>query len=226
MEAIIKIFSQENIIWLLKGAAMSLFIACICLVAGTILGVLAASAKISRNKILKVIGSVYVEVIRGTPMLLQISFFFLGVPSIYRMITGGFLRVSNLWMGILAISINSGAYSCELIRGAINSIDKGQWEAGRSLGLTHKQNMRKIILPQAFKRIIPPLANEFITLVKDSSLVSTIGVVELMQAQRVVGTAHYNFFFPLIGAGVIYLVITFTISRFTGALERKMAESD
>ena len=205
---------------------MSLFIACICLVTGTILGVLAASAKISRNKILRVIGSVYVEVIRGTPMLLQISFFFLGVPSIYRMLTGGFLKVSNLWMGILAISINSGAYSCELIRSAILSVDKGQWEAGRSLGLTHKQNMNKIILPQAFKRIIPPIANEFITLIKDSSLVSTIGVIELMQAQKVVGTAYYNYFVPLVGAALIYLVMTLTISRFTSRLERKMAESD
>ena len=221
-----KIFTAENILFMLKGAKISIFVAFCCTIIGTVLGVLAASCKISRSKLLNTIGNLYVELIRGTPMLLQISFFFLGIPMLYQMITGKYLDTNALLTGILAIGINSGAYSCELIRGAINSIDKGQWEAGKAIGLNHGQIMRKIILPQSFKRIIPPLANEFITLIKDSSLVSTIGVVDLMQSTSILGARYYNYFFPMIGAGLVYLVFTLVTSRFTTMIERKMAESD
>ena len=159
-------------------------------------------------------------------MLLQLSFFYLGIPMLYQMTTGNYLEVDPLIMGILAIGINSGAYSCELIRGAINSIDKGQWEAGKAIGLKHSQIMVKIILPQAFKRIIPAMANEFITLIKDSSLVSTIGVVDLMKSSTILGTRYYNYFFPMIGAGIVYLFLTLITSRITTGIERRLAESD
>ena len=221
-----KIFTSENILFMLKGTRISLLVAICCTVFGTLLGVLAASCKISKNKALNFIGNFYVELIRGTPMLLQLSFFFLGIPMLYQMVTGSYISVNPLVMGILAIGINSGAYSCELIRGAINSIDKGQWEAGKALGLTHKQIMSKIILPQSFKRIIPSMANEFITLIKDSSLVSTIGVVDLMKSSTILGSRYYNYFFPMIGAGVVYLILTLVTSKITTKIERKMAESD
>jgi polar amino acid transport system permease protein len=226
IESITKIFTPENIAFMFEGVKISLLVAICSLLIGIILGTLAASCRISRNPILKGIGRVYVDLIRGTPMLLQLSFIYLGVPMIYQMITGNYLGMDALAVGILGIGINSGAYVCELIRGAINSIDKGQWEAGKSLGLTQNQILMKIILPQSFKRIIPPLANEFIVLIKDSSLVSTIGVYDLMQTSNILGGKYYNYFVPMIGAALVYLVLTLVISHFTMKLEKRLAESD
>ena len=129
-------------------------------------------------------------------------------------------------MGTIAIAINSGAYSTELFRSAIQSVDKGQWEAAKTIGLTHKQTLREIILPQAFKRILPPYINEFIVLIKDSSLLSTIGAAELLQRADVLGAKFYNYLLPLLFATVAYLVMTLTISYFARRLERRLAESD
>ena len=221
-----EIFSAQNIVFMLKGAWVSVLVAVCCVIFGTLLGVIAATCKISKNKFLHVISNVYVEVIRGTPMLLQLTFFFLGVPTFYRMITGSYLGMDPVVTGIIALSINSGAYTCELIRSAINSIDKGQWEAGKSIGLTNSQIMKRIILPQSFKIIVPPLANELIVLIKDSSLVSTIGAVELMKASTILGTQYFNFVLPLLGAGLVYLVLTLIISKLTSILERRLSESD
>ena len=225
-ETFVKIFTPENVVFMLKGAKVSITVAVFATFFGTVFGVIAASCKISRSKVLQFIGNFYVELIRGTPMLLQMSFFYLGLPMLYQMVTGNYISVNPLFMGIAAISVNSGAYSCELIRSAINSIDKGQWEAGMSVGLNHSQIMKLIILPQSFKRIIPPLVNEFITLIKDSSLVSTIGVVDLMKTSSILGARYYNYFFPMIGVGVIYLIMTLIVSKLATMLERKMAESD
>lgn len=221
-----KILTPDNVTFLLKGAGMSLLIAVIGLVCGVLIGIVIAGFRISRNRILKGIGHFYVEVIRGTPMLLQISFIYIGIPMVYTAITGGYLQFDPVLAGIVAISINSGAYTGELIRGSINSIDKGQWEAGKSLGLTHNQILRKIILPQSFKRIIPPLTSEFVTLIKDSSLVSTIGGIELMKAQKTVGNATFSYMEALMVASIFYLVMTLGISYVSSRLERKMAESD
>ena len=226
IEEILKIFTPENLMFMFEGVKISLLVAVFGLVIGTVMGTLAASCRISRSKILKAIGRIYVDVIRGTPMLLQLSFFYLGLPMVYQMITGKYLSVDALMIGIAAIGINSGAYVCELIRGAINSIDKGQWEAGMSLGLNHKQILMKIILPQSFKRIIPPLANEFIVLIKDSSLISTIGVYDLMKTSNILGGKYYNYFYPMIFAGLVYLVLTLLISQVTSKIEKRMAESD
>ena len=128
--------------------------------------------------------------------------------------------------GAYGAVINCGAYTSELIRSAIQAVDKGQWEASETLGLGYIQMMRYIILPQAFKRIIPPMVSEFITLIKDSSLLSTIGVVELLQAAKTIGTRTYNYVPPLLMASVIYLALTLTISRFSKRLEERMALSD
>ena len=223
---IVKIFTPENLMFMFEGVKISLLVAVFGLRIGTLLGTLAASLCISRSKLLKLIGRIYVDVIRGTPMLLQLSFFYLGFPMVYQMITGNYLSVDALIIGIIAIGINSGAYVCELIRGAINSIDKGQWEAGMSLGLNHNQILMKIILPQSFKRIIPPLANEFIVLIKDSSLISTIGVYDLMKTSNILGAKYYNYFYPMIFAGLVYLVLTLLISQITSRIEKRMAESD
>ena len=159
-------------------------------------------------------------------MLLQIAIFYLAIPYLYQTLNGKYLPVNPLVMGIIAIGLNSAAYLSEVVRAAINSIDKGQWEAGKSIGLTRRQLMKKIILPQAYKRVIPPLVNEFITLIKDSSLVSTIGVVELMKSASVLTNKYYNYFTPLIGAAGMYLVLTLVISYLANKLERKWNLND
>ncbi|UTY38626.1 amino acid ABC transporter permease [Allocoprobacillus halotolerans] len=220
------IMTIENFIYLFKGAMVSLSMAALSLFIGLIFGVLGASAKISKNKFLRILGNIYVEVIRGTPMLLQILLIFNVVPIIITQITGNVFRMDYFLIGVVAMSINSGAYTTELIRSGINGVDKGQWEACETLGLSRWQTMRLVILPQAFKRIVPPLISEFITLIKDSSLVSVIGAVELLNSAKVLGNQYYEFMSPYCIAGVYYLVMTLTISYIAKRLERKLALSD
>ena len=190
------ILTIDNLIYLFKGAMVSLSMAGLSLFIGLIFGILGASAKISKNRLLRILGNIYVEVIRGTPMLLQIMLIFNVVPIIVTQITGEVFRMNYFLIGVVAMSINSGAYTTELIRSGINGIDKGQWEACETLGLSRWQTMRLVILPQAFKRIVPPLISEFITLIKDSSLVSIIGLVELLNSAKVLGNQYYEFMSP------------------------------
>lgn len=216
----------ENVGYLLNGAKMSLFIALLSFTFGTMLGVVGAAMKISKNKLLQWISKIYVDFIRGTPMLLQILFLYLGFPLIYKAITGSFIRVNPYFVGIIAISINSGAYTTELIRGGIQSIDKGQWEACQTLGLSYGLTMRKIILPQAFKNILPPLVSEFIVLIKDSCLISCIGAVELLQSAQILGARYYNYVVFLVAASIIYLVMTSFVSFLANRLEKRLAAHD
>lgn len=220
------IFTPDNLLFLLKGAMISLGIAALSLLIGLIFGVLGASAKISNNKVLRLIANIYVEVIRGTPMLLQIMIIFNVIPIIVTQVTGSVFRMNYYVIGIIAMSINSGAYTTELIRSGINGVDKGQWEACKTLGLTRWQTMRFVILPQAFKRIIPPIVSEFITLIKDSSLISVIGAVELMNSAKIIGNQYYDFMSPYCLAAIYYLIMTLTISYIARKLERKLAVSD
>ncbi|MCH4207248.1 MAG: amino acid ABC transporter permease [Solobacterium sp.] len=219
-------FTWDNFFILLKGAGMSLGIASISVCCGILLGIVVALCKLSGNKVLRVIGNIYVELIRGTPMLLQILFFFLGVPSLYYMITGSSIRMNIYLCGIVSLSINSGAYMAELIRSSIQAVDKGQSEAGYTLGLSHQQILRFIVLPQAMRRIIPPFVSEFITLIKDSSLLGSIGVIELLQAARNIGNVYYNFLIPLLMATVLYLCMTVSISRLSNHLEKRLLIHD
>ena len=221
-----EVLTSENLIFLLKGAGLSLAMAVLSLLIGLVLGTLGASAKISKNRILRCIGNVYVEIIRGTPMLLQILILFAVVPLNYMEITGERLVMNVFLIGVIAMGINSGAYVTELIRSGINGVDKGQWEACETLGLTRGQTMKLVILPQAFKRIVPPLVSEFVTLIKDSSLVSTIGVVELLKSAQVLGGNYADLMSPLIIAGVMYLIMTLSIAYLARHLERRLAESD
>ncbi|WP_249030520.1 amino acid ABC transporter permease [Tannockella kyphosi] len=218
--------TPENLMYLLKGAVISLVIAALSLCIGTIFGIIGASAKLSENKVFRFLGNLYVEIIRGTPFLVQLTYIYLAFPLLYMAITGNIIRQNLYVVGLAALSINSGAYTTELIRSGIIGIDKGQFEAGETLGLTKAQTMRMIILPQAFKRIVPPLVSEFITLVKDSSLISTIGAVELMKSAMVLGGVYYDYLSSLTIAAGYYLAMTLCISFFARKLERKLAESD
>lgn len=226
MELFLKIATPQTLTYMLKGAGASLVVASFALFFGSVLGLISAACKMSRFKLLRAIATVYVEVFRGTPMMLQIMIFYLCGPIFTRVLFGFVYTPNPFIVGIFAVSINSGAYTTELFRSAIQSIDKGQWEAAQTIGLDYFQTMRYVILPQALKRILPPFVNEFIVLIKDSSLLSTIGAVELLQTATVIGGQYYNYLIPLSIATVMYLIMTLTISHFAKKLERRLAESD
>lgn len=208
---------------LLNGAVASLQVTFGALAMGLVLGVFAGTGRISRRFFIRIIADAYIQIIRGTPMLLQIFFFYLGFPQIYMIVTGEGITPDPLITGMIALGINSGAYNAEIIRAGIQSINKGQMEAARGTGLSHVQAMFYVILPQALRRMIPPLGNELIVLLKDSSLISTIGVAELMFSAKVLGAKYYTYVPFLVGAGCIYLILTFSFSRVFNALERKLS---
>ena len=226
MDALVAFCTADNLIFLLQGAGKSLLLAACALFFGLILGVLGAAAKISKHKILRLIGNVYVELIRGTPMLLQILFLYIAFPLLMRSITGERFIPDPYVCGAIAMSINSGAYSTELIRSGIMGVDKGQWEACEVLGLNYTQTMKLIILPQAFKRIIPPIVSEFITLIKDSSLISVLGATELLYSAQILGANTFNLIAPLLASAVLYLIMTLTTSYFARKIERRLSVSD
>ena len=220
------IFTTENLLFMLRGAGVSLMLALGAVAIGCVIGILFAAAKLSGSKVLRFIGNVYVEIFRGTPMLLQVLFFYLGVPVLYQRITGTRMSADPYLVGLIALSCNSGAYQTELIRSGIQSVDKGQWEAGETLGIPYPVMMKEIILPQAFKLIIPPLVSEFITLIKDSSLISNIGALELLYSAQVLGKRYYDYLDPLILAGIMYLCMTVVTSYLSKKVERRIAQSD
>jgi polar amino acid transport system permease protein len=200
---------------LIAGACITVEITALTVFFGMIIGICVSLIRMSDFKILRWMGNVYVDFIRGTPLLIQIFLVYFALPSIIGH------RVDAYFAAISACSINSGAYMAEVFRGGIQSIDVGQMEAGRSLGMTWWQTMRYVILPQAFKRIIPPLGNEFIAMLKDSSLVSVIGFEELTRRGQLIIARTYASFEIWMAVAIIYLILTFTVARLTGLLERK-----
>lgn len=200
---------------LLAGAGITLEITALSVAFGMLIGIIIALIRLSRLKPLRWLGNVYVDFIRGTPLLVQIFLVYFALPGLIGH------RVDAFFAAIAACSINSGAYVAEIFRGGIQSIDIGQMEAGRSLGMSWWQTMRYIILPQAFKRIIPPLGNEFIAMLKDSSLVSVIGFEELTRRGQLIIARTYTSFEIWMAVAIIYLILTFTVARLTGLLERK-----
>jgi polar amino acid transport system permease protein len=202
------------------GTAITLLLSFFGVTFGAILGVLFALMKLSKNRLLKGFSSSYIEIIRGTPLLVQLYIVYYGIPRLIG------IDFEDLTLGIIAISLNSAAYVAEIIRAGILSIDKGQMEAARSLGMSHKQSMTNIIIPQAFKNILPALGNEFIVLIKESAIVSIIGIHDLMYNTDTVRGNTFRPFTPLIVAAVIYFVITFTLSKLLGLLERRLRAGD
>ena len=200
---------------LLAGAGITLEITALSVAFGMLIGIIIALIRLSCLKPLRWLGNVYVDFIRGTPLLVQIFLVYFALPGLIGH------RVDAFFAAIAACSINSGAYVAEIFRGGIQSIDIGQMEAGRSLGMSWWQTMRYIILPQAFKRIIPPLGNEFIAMLKDSSLVSVIGFEELTRRGQLIIARTYASFEIWMAVAIIYLILTFTVARLTGLLERK-----
>jgi His/Glu/Gln/Arg/opine family amino acid ABC transporter permease subunit len=194
---------------------LTIALALLAEVLGIVLGLVLALLKISRSRILSWPAQVYIDVFRGTPLLVQITLIYFTTASV------GIRFESLFFAGLVALSLNSAAYVAEIFRAGIQSIDRGQMEAGRASGLSHAQTMRYIIVPQAFRRTIPPLTNEFVTLVKDTSLVSVIGLAELLRAARVLQSETFNGT-PLIAAALIYLAICLPLIYLANGLERRL----
>ncbi|HCV2705923.1 TPA: ABC transporter permease subunit [Staphylococcus aureus] len=204
----------------LKGIKITILISLIGVALGSILGAFVALMKLSKIKIISWIASIYIEILRGTPMLVQVFIVFFGITAALG------LDISALVCGTIALVINSSAYIAEIIRAGINAVDKGQMEATRSLGLNYRQTMKSVIMPQAIKNILPALGNEFVTLIKESSIVSTIGVGEIMFNAQVVQGISFDPFTPLLVAAALYFVLTFVLTRIMNMIEGRLNASD
>lgn len=206
----------------IDGTKITIAISSCTLILGFLLGVIVCMARISRNKILSILGSIYIEFLRGTPLLVQIYIIYFGLPTIGIKFPDIGPVPSEYISAIVALSINSSAYIAEILRSGIQSVDKGQMEASRSLGFDYSTSMRLVIIPQALKNVLPALANEFIVLVKESSIVSVIGIQDLMYSADIVKGNTYLAFEPLLVAAMIYFVLTFTLSKLVGLFELKL----
>ncbi|HDA7606963.1 ABC transporter permease subunit [Staphylococcus aureus] len=204
----------------LKGIKITILISLIGVALGSILGAFVALMKLSKIKIISWIASIYIEILRGTPMLVQVFIVFFGITAALG------LDISALVCGTIALVINSSAYIAEIIRAGINAVYKGQMEAARSLGLNYRQTMKSVIMPQAIKNILPALGNEFVTLIKESSIVSTIGVGEIMFNAQVVQGISFDPFTPLLVAAALYFVLTFVLTRIMNMIEGRLNASD
>ena len=205
---------------LLLGAGITIKITAMSVALGIFIGLFVGIARICRVRPLRWIAAVYVDFFRGTPLLVQIFLFYFAVP----VITGQ--RIDPYVAAVGSCGINSGAYIAEIVRAGIQSIADGQMEAGRSLGMPWTQTMRYIIVPQAMKRVIPPLGNEFIALLKDSSLVSVIGFEELTRRGQLIIAKTYASLEIWFSVAIIYLIMTLTISRLVAFLEKRYNPDD
>lgn len=199
------------------GALVTLGITAGAVAIGVVAGLIIAMMRLHRRGWLRVPALVYIEAFRGSPMLVQILLFYFGIFPLL-----GMNRVSAAWAGILAMGLNSGAYLGEIFRGGIQSIDKGQREAALSLGMKNHQVMRYVILPQALANALPAISNEFITLIKDSSLVSVIAVAELTYRANLVAARKYEYLTMYVGVALFYFVMTFTLSRILAVVEKSL----
>lgn len=214
-----RVIQIAQIYWpkFLTGLGYTLGISLITVLGGSLLGMILALGKLAKNRFLQFLANAYIEIIRGTPLLLQLWMF----VTIFANFNAS-MSVSV----VIALIANSAAYVAEIIRGGITSVDKGQWEAAKSLGMSDHHMMRKIIFPQAFKTILPSLGNEFIMMVKETSLASTFYIGELMSVNNIVKTATYFSLETLTITGIIYLVVTFSLSKLVNFMERRMRVSD
>lgn len=205
---------------LLIGAGVTLEITALAVGLGLLFGLLAALARLSPLRLLQLLAKIYVDFIRGTPLLVQIFIIYFALPVVLD------VRIDPFFAAVTACSINSGAYVAEIFRAGIQSISQGQARAALSLGMTWPQAMQFVILPQAFKRIIPPLGNEFIAMLKDSSLVSVIGFEELTRKGQLIIAQTYGSLEIWSAVAVIYLIMTLTISKLVAHLEKKFQTGD
>ena len=209
--------------WWLTGLKTTLLVTVIALCIGVVLGLLIALIRSTHEqtgklKLLNIVARVYLTIIRGTPSMIQILFFYSVIFAT--------VNLNNIVIGGIAFGINSGAYVAEIFRSGIMSVDKGQTEAGRSLGLNSAQTMRLIIIPQAFKNVLPALINEMIVLLKETAIIGYIGTIDITKAATLVQSRTYDALVPLLSAAVFYLILVMILTYFMGKLERRLRQSD
>lgn len=210
---------QDRYEYILEGIKNTVIMALFATIIGIILGILIAVIQDAHEKnknlpVLNFLSKTYVSIIRGTPVLLQLMI-------IYYVIFKS-VEVNGVLVGIIAFGLNSAAYVSEIIKSGINSINKGQMEASRSLGFSYKESMFYVIMPQAIKNILPALGNEFITLLKETSVAGYIGIMDLTKAADIIASRTYDYLFPLILIAIIYLIMTLGLSRLVNLMERKL----
>ena len=209
--------------WWLTGLKTTLLVTVLALCIGVVLGLLIALIRSTHEqtgklKLLNIVARVYLTIIRGPPSMIQILFFYSVIFAT--------VNLNNIVIGGIAFGINSGAYVAEIFRSGIMSVDKGQTEAGRSLGLNSAQTMRLIIIPQAFKNVLPALINEMIVLLKETAIIGYIGTIDITKAATLVQSRTYDALVPLLSAAIFYLILVMILTYFMGKLERRLRKSD
>lgn len=211
----------------IDGTIVTVVLSLLTVILGCIIGLIAIMMKRSQWKVINFISYAYTQVVRGTPLLLQLYIWLYGLPMIGLTLPtlpflGDIYGSREFITAVVALAINSGAYVCELLRGGLESIDHGQMEAGRSLGLSNLETMRYIIIPQAIRVVLPGLCNEFIMMIKESSIVSTVGVFDVMYTSNIVKASTYSVFEPLIIIAIIYFILTTLLTSLMSVIERKL----
>lgn len=204
--------------WFVSGLGYTLLISLFSVLLGLVIGILMALMRLSKSKILRAVSGIYIDIIRGTPTMVQLLI-------IYFVIFAN-VHIDKWVVGFIAFGINSGAYIAEIVRGGILSVNIGQTEAGRSLGMTHKQTMASIVMPQAMKNILPALGNEFVVLIKETAVIGMIANIDLVGAARKVQSLTYDYLIPLLSIAVIYYVVIKIISTLLSKVEKGMRKAD
>lgn len=204
--------------WFVSGLGYTLLISFFSVILGLVIGVIMALMRLSKNKILKGISGIYIDIIRGTPTMVQLLI-------IYYIIFAS-VPIAKWIVGVIAFGINSGAYIAEIVRGGILSVNVGQTEAGRSLGMTHRQTMWSIVMPQAMKNILPALGNEFVVLIKETAVIGMVSNIDLVGAAKKVQSLTYDYMVPLLSIAIIYYVVIKIISTLLRKLESGMRKAD
>jgi len=201
---------------LMQGLEMTVFLTIVSIAIALVLGIIFGLARVSRSIWLRAIGTTFVDVFRGTPLLVQAFFIYFGIPAAL-----GF-QMSALTAGIITLSLNAGAYMTEIVRGGIQSVDKGQMEASRSLGVGYLPTMRKVILPQAIRTMIPSYINQFVITLKDTSILSVIGIAELTQTGRIIIARNFQSFYMWLIIGIIYFIVIMALTKLSDRLEKRI----
>ncbi|MCG8501678.1 MAG: amino acid ABC transporter permease [Firmicutes bacterium] len=215
---ILNFIAENRYMLIVNGLFVTLQVTFFASILGIIIGFMVAFAKLSHVKVLNTLAAIYIDIIRGTPAVVQLL--------IMYFIIFASVNISGVVVAIIAFGINSGAYIAEIVRAGIQAVDKGQMEAGRSLGLSHGATMRYIVIPQAIKNILPALVNEFIILLKETAIVGYIALEDLTKAGDIIRSRTFDPYMPLLTVALIYLILTKILSKGLGKLERRLRQSD
>nr|WP_235852138.1 amino acid ABC transporter substrate-binding protein/permease [Niallia nealsonii] len=207
---------KESLPSLLSGLKMTLILTAVSLLIATVVGIIFGLMRIAKNKALRIIAGIYIDIFRGTPLIVQAFFIYFGIPAALD------FRISAIAAGLITLSLNAGAYMAEIVRGGIESVDKGQMEAARSLGLPYGKAMSKVVLPQAIQLMIPAFINQFVITLKDTSILSIIGINELTQSGKIIIARNLESFQMWIIVGAMYFIVIMILTRVSNVLERRI----